>query len=186
MAGGTAVKRLLERADAEWMAKKTLEMVEIKSVTMDEAEMCRYYADALRSLGLAVDVREVTPGRNNLYARIPGTGGGPTLALNGHADAGSGRAGCPQHDVDAAGAKAVFKRVDTCGAEFDETRPVAPASDRARRRVAAEVRVRHWLAASPKRRHCHRCAVRSRIAPAVRRKRRGRLSPRAMPETAAT
>ena len=82
----TAVARLLDRADAEWMAKKTLEMVEIKSVTMDEAEMCRYYAGALRELGLDVDVREVTPGRNNLYARIPGTGGGPTLALNGHVD----------------------------------------------------------------------------------------------------
>ena len=81
-----SLDRILDRADAEWMARKTLEMVEIKSVTMDEAEMCRYYADALRSLGLAVDVREVTPGRNNLYARIPGTGGGPTLALNGHVD----------------------------------------------------------------------------------------------------
>jgi acetylornithine deacetylase/succinyl-diaminopimelate desuccinylase-like protein len=68
------------------MARRTLEMVEIKSVTMDEAQMCLYYADALRSLGLAVDMREVTPGRYNLYARIPGTGGGPTLALNGHVD----------------------------------------------------------------------------------------------------
>ncbi|MEZ4571423.1 MAG: M20/M25/M40 family metallo-hydrolase [Thermomicrobiales bacterium] len=37
-------------------------------------------------LGLDVDVREVTPGRNNLYARIPGSGGGPALLLNGHLD----------------------------------------------------------------------------------------------------
>src|SRR6185295_10285131 len=87
MTGGEkAVAELLKRADSEWMARKTLEMVEIKSVTMDEAEMCRYYADALRELGLAVDVREVTPGRNNLYAVIRGSGGGPTLALNGHVD----------------------------------------------------------------------------------------------------
>ena len=86
MARSQVVADLLRRADAEWMAARTLEMVEIKSVTMDEAEMCRYYADALRSLGLSVDVREVTPGRNNLYARIPGSGGGPTLALNGHVD----------------------------------------------------------------------------------------------------
>jgi len=81
-----AVARMLEFVDAEWMARRTLEMVEIRSVTMDEAEMCRYYADALRALGLAVDMREVTPGRFNLYARIPGAGGGPTLALNGHVD----------------------------------------------------------------------------------------------------
>ncbi len=81
-----SVARMLERVDGEWMARRTLEMVEIRSVTMDEAQMCLYYADALRSLGLAVDMREVTPGRYNLYARIPGTGGGPTLALNGHVD----------------------------------------------------------------------------------------------------
>jgi acetylornithine deacetylase/succinyl-diaminopimelate desuccinylase-like protein len=81
-----AVADLLKRADAEWMAKATMAMVEIPSVTMDEAEMCRWYERALRDLGLDVDVREVTPGRNNLYARIPGAGGGPTLALNGHVD----------------------------------------------------------------------------------------------------
>jgi nucleoside-diphosphate-sugar epimerase len=33
---------------------------------------------------------------------------------------------------------------DCAGARFDETRTVAPASDRARRRVAAEARVRHF------------------------------------------
>lgn len=81
-----SVARMLEHVDGEWMARRTLEMVEIRSVTMDEAQMCLYYADALHSLGLAVDMREVTPGRFNLYARIPGTGGGPTLALNGHVD----------------------------------------------------------------------------------------------------
>ena len=33
---------------------------------------------------------------------------------------------------------------DCAGAWVDETRPVAPATDRARRRVDAEARVRHW------------------------------------------
>lgn len=80
------VAELIRRTDTEWMAQQTLTMCEIPSVTMDEAEMCLYYAKALRDLGLDVDVREVTPGRSNLYARIPGTGGGPTLALNGHVD----------------------------------------------------------------------------------------------------
>jgi acetylornithine deacetylase/succinyl-diaminopimelate desuccinylase-like protein len=53
---------------------------------MDEAAVCRLYEAQLRELGLAVDVREVTPGRNNLYARIRGSGGGPALMLNGHLD----------------------------------------------------------------------------------------------------
>lgn len=63
-----------------------MRLVEIPSATMDEAAVCECYETQLRNLGLEVDVREVTPGRSNLYARIAGTGGGPTLMLNGHLD----------------------------------------------------------------------------------------------------
>jgi acetylornithine deacetylase/succinyl-diaminopimelate desuccinylase-like protein len=77
---------LLNRIDREWITQQTLALVEIPSVTMDEAAVCRCYERQLRDLGLDVDVREVTPGRNNLYARIPGTGGGPSLLFNGHLD----------------------------------------------------------------------------------------------------
>ena len=68
------------------MAERALAMVKIPSVTMHEAKICNYYEAQLRSLGLDVDVREVTPGRSNLYACIAGTGNGPTLMLNGHLD----------------------------------------------------------------------------------------------------
>ena len=74
------------RVDPEWAAARTMELVAVPSVTMNEAQVCDLYADQLAGLGLEVDVREVTPGRNNLYARIPGVGGGPTLLLNGHLD----------------------------------------------------------------------------------------------------
>ncbi|MDA0746283.1 MAG: M20/M25/M40 family metallo-hydrolase [bacterium] len=79
-------KEILGAMDGAWMAEQALTLVEIPSVTMDEAEVCLCYASQLRDLGLEVDVREVTPGRSNLYARICGTGGGPTLNLNGHLD----------------------------------------------------------------------------------------------------
>lgn len=79
-------QRVFSLIDREWIAGRTETMVRIPSVTMDEAKICRYYAGELRALGLEVDVREVTPGRTNLYARIRGTGGGPSLALNGHLD----------------------------------------------------------------------------------------------------
>lgn len=72
--------------DAEWIAERAMELVEIPSVTMDEATVCKRYEQQLRDLGLEVDVREVTSGRNNLYLRIPGTGHGPALMLNGHLD----------------------------------------------------------------------------------------------------
>ena len=75
-----------DHIDAEWLADQTLALVETPSVTMDEAQVCTQFADLMSDIGLEADVREVTPGRNNLYARIPGTGGGPTLMYNGHLD----------------------------------------------------------------------------------------------------
>ena len=77
---------MLDLINAEWLAEQTQTLVKIPSVTMDEAEVCRCYQSQLSELGLEVDVREVTPGRMNLYSRIRGTGGGPTLLLNGHLD----------------------------------------------------------------------------------------------------
>jgi acetylornithine deacetylase/succinyl-diaminopimelate desuccinylase-like protein len=72
--------------DPEWIATTATRLIDIPSVTMDEGPVCVCFEQALRDLGLDVDVREVTPGRNNLYARIPGTGDGPGLILNGHLD----------------------------------------------------------------------------------------------------
>ena len=68
---------IIAAIDREWVVERTLELVDIYSVTMDEAEVCRAYCDMMRGIGLEVDVREVTPGRNNLYARIAGQGDGP-------------------------------------------------------------------------------------------------------------
>lgn len=76
----------LNLIDPEWLAEHTLALVEIPSVTMDEADVCATFEKLMTDLGLEVDVREVTPGRNNLYARIPGSGDGPALMFNGHLD----------------------------------------------------------------------------------------------------
>ena len=79
-------KELIAAIDREWVVERTRELVDIYSVTMAEAEVCRAYEAMMREVGLEVDVREVTPGRNNLYARIAGRGDGPALMLNGHLD----------------------------------------------------------------------------------------------------
>jgi acetylornithine deacetylase/succinyl-diaminopimelate desuccinylase-like protein len=80
------VAEAMALVDPAWIADRTLALVGIPSVTLQEAEACAWYEAELRALGLAVDRREVTPGRPNLYARLPGAGAGPALALNGHLD----------------------------------------------------------------------------------------------------
>ncbi len=72
--------------EPEWLAEQTLALVETPSVTMDETTVCAQFAELLVDAGLDVDVRQVTPGRNNLYAKISGTGEGPALLFNGHLD----------------------------------------------------------------------------------------------------
>lgn len=80
------IDAVLDAIDGEWIAARAQELVEVPSVTMEEAEVCQFFEAQLRDLGLEVDRRPVTPGRNNLYASIPGTGEGPALLLNGHLD----------------------------------------------------------------------------------------------------
>ncbi len=77
---------LKDAVDGEWIAQLAQAMVEIPSVTMQEAEVCQFYAAQLRELGFDVDQRRVTDGRYNIYARLAGTGDGPSLMLNGHLD----------------------------------------------------------------------------------------------------
>lgn len=82
----TQHEKVISHIDQEWVAEQTLALVETPSVTMDEAGVCAQYADLMTGIGLDVDVRGVTPGRDNLYARIPGHGDGPALVFNGHLD----------------------------------------------------------------------------------------------------
>ena len=79
-------QQVLDEIDQEWIAEQAERLVRVPSVTMYEQEVCRLYEQQLRELGLDVEVREITPGRTNLYARLPGVEGGRTLMLNGHLD----------------------------------------------------------------------------------------------------
>jgi len=51
-----------------------------------EGELAAYLADALRAIGLEVDVSEPLPGRPNVVGILRGNGGGRSLMLNGHTD----------------------------------------------------------------------------------------------------
>jgi len=82
----TLQQQILNEINGDWIADQAEQLVRVPSVTMNEQEVCLLYERQLSALGLDVDVREVTPGRSNLYARIRGTGGGSSLMLNGHLD----------------------------------------------------------------------------------------------------
>ena len=53
-----------------------------------EAEIAEYVANYLKGIGLRARIDEVMPGRSNAIGVLKGSGGGPTLMLNGHLDTG--------------------------------------------------------------------------------------------------
>jgi acetylornithine deacetylase len=70
-------------------------LVELDSVTpwlipdgKGEGQIAQFIADWLTAAGTGADIEivEVEPGRPNLLARLRGTGDGPTLCINAHAD----------------------------------------------------------------------------------------------------
>jgi acetylornithine deacetylase/succinyl-diaminopimelate desuccinylase-like protein len=68
-------------------------LVEIDSINPDliegaagEAAIARYVAEWSERAGLEVEVEEAAPGRPNVIATAPGSGGGRSLLLNAHMD----------------------------------------------------------------------------------------------------
>src|SRR5439155_16343035 len=64
------------------------QMVRIRSYSAggEEGTIARFMRDYLAKLGLEVELQEVQPDRFNCVSRMPGTGGGTSLMLNGHLD----------------------------------------------------------------------------------------------------
>ncbi len=90
-------RQIYQRLDAmrEDIIRLTQEMVAFKSVnphfmaapeTSQEAAVQDYVEKKLQSLGLELTRWEKEPRRPNLVARLPGSGGGRSLAFNGHID----------------------------------------------------------------------------------------------------
>ncbi len=81
--------------DREWMFQALREMILIRSENpfddppadgYREKEMADYLAGQLSALGLAVETREVRPGRPNVFGRLKGKQGRSALMLAGHMD----------------------------------------------------------------------------------------------------
>src|SRR5262249_37743863 len=62
------------------------DLARIPSFTTEETPVAQYLARYLGQRGVTVELQEVDPGRLQCVARVPGTGGGRSLMLNGHTD----------------------------------------------------------------------------------------------------
>lgn len=83
------------KANRQRLSDDLVEMIGIASVNpfgaepmigTREQEMADYYLCQLNSLDLETGSWQVAPGRPNVWGRLKGTGGGPTIMLAGHFD----------------------------------------------------------------------------------------------------
>lgn len=82
----TLIDQVLAALDQQELVELTQELVRIPSVTFHEEQVCRFMERWLIDRGIAVERQEVTPGRFNVIATLPGAEPGPTLLFNGHLD----------------------------------------------------------------------------------------------------
>jgi acetylornithine deacetylase/succinyl-diaminopimelate desuccinylase family protein len=81
--------KVLLHVDAERLVRLAQDMVRIPSDNPPgrEVELARFLGDYLTRAGLKSELREVTPDRPNVVARLGDAGARPHLILNGHIDA---------------------------------------------------------------------------------------------------
>jgi len=79
----TAVDADRRRSEAVSLAA---ELIRVDSTNGNETAVAELLADYLADSGVEAELVARDPARANLLARIPGTGGGPSLALVGHSD----------------------------------------------------------------------------------------------------
>jgi acetylornithine deacetylase len=71
-----------DAADLELIRK----MVQIRSYSREEAPLAKFLVEYMKGMGLESSLMEVQPGRYNAIGILRGTGGGKSIAFNGHID----------------------------------------------------------------------------------------------------
>jgi acetylornithine deacetylase len=72
--------------DADELVALAGDTIRIPSVSGDEERLAIFLRDWFAEHGIAADLQYAAPGRPNVIARLPGSGGGRSLMLNGHID----------------------------------------------------------------------------------------------------
>jgi acetylornithine deacetylase len=86
MSGTEIRSRVLNAVDAHEVIELAKDLVRIKSYTTEETPVAQFLHAFFPRHGLESRLQEVDPGRFQVIARLPGTGGGKSLMLNGHLD----------------------------------------------------------------------------------------------------
>ena len=78
--------KVIDQVDEKAIVDLAGELIKIPSFKLEETPVATFLADFFGSRGYKVDLQEVEPGRFQTIATLEGTGGGPSLMLNGHTD----------------------------------------------------------------------------------------------------
>ena len=77
---------VLSQVDEQAIVNLAGELIKIPSFKLEETPVAAFLAEFFGHKGYKVDLQEVEPGRFQTIATLEGTGGGPSLMLNGHTD----------------------------------------------------------------------------------------------------
>jgi len=78
--------KVIDQVDEEAIVGMASELIKIPSFKLDETPVATFLSDYFGERGYKVELQEVEPGRFQTIATLEGTGGGPSLMLNGHTD----------------------------------------------------------------------------------------------------
>jgi acetylornithine deacetylase len=78
--------KVIEQVDEEAIVGLASELIKIPSFKPEETPVATFLAGFFGEKGYKVELQEVEPGRFQTIATLVGTGGGPSLMLNGHTD----------------------------------------------------------------------------------------------------
>jgi acetylornithine deacetylase len=79
-------QRVLAQIDNDEVVRLAEDLIRIPSFTTEETKCAEWLGNYLADQGLEVELQEIEPGRKQTIARLRGTGGGPSIMLNGHID----------------------------------------------------------------------------------------------------
>jgi len=78
--------RVIDQIDEKAIVNLASELIKIPSFKLEETPVATFLADFFGDRRYKVDLQQVEPGRFQTIATLEGTGGGPSLMLNGHTD----------------------------------------------------------------------------------------------------
>ena len=78
--------KVIDQVDEKAIVGLASELIKIPSFKLEETPVATFLSDYFGERGYKVELQEVEPGRFQTIATLEGTGGGPSLMLNGHTD----------------------------------------------------------------------------------------------------